>query len=155
MNDVLNPIIRMLDPRELAKCSNTTPVAYDTYLNYSDMAGANNNVFNGYNYINGVDILHPRGSFALDAVSESKDFSAPPPLDPAAGNNKEAYVKFTVTEPLLLSPFVFGKTQSNNSGIYGIQNMSFNFNIGDARTVWRHYGTVATGTSDVTLPPFS
>ncbi|MFN9917077.1 MAG: phage major capsid domain-containing protein, partial [Pirellulaceae bacterium] len=38
MNDVLNPIIRMLDPRELAKCSNTTPVAYDTYLNYSDMA---------------------------------------------------------------------------------------------------------------------
>ena len=69
MNDVLNPIIRMLDPEELAKCSNTTPVAYDTYMRYSDMAGANNSVFGGFNLVNGVDVLHPRGSFALDAVA--------------------------------------------------------------------------------------
>ncbi|MFN9915981.1 MAG: major capsid protein V20 domain-containing protein, partial [Pirellulaceae bacterium] len=41
-----------------------------------------------------------------------------------------------------------GKTQSNNSGIYGIQNMSFNFNIGDASTVWRHYGVVAAAAGD-------
>ena len=37
MNDVLNPILRMLDPKDLAKHSNTTPVAYDTYMNYSEM----------------------------------------------------------------------------------------------------------------------
>jgi hypothetical protein len=72
---------------------------------------------------------------------------------PAGGGAlaRDVYVKFTVSEPLLLSPFVFGKTQSNNSGMYGIQNMSFNFNIGDASTVWRHYGTSAGagGTSTI------
>lgn len=151
MNDVLNPIIRMLDPAELARCSNTTPVAYDTYMRYSDMAGTSNNAFGGFNIVNGVDVLHPRGSFALDAVARDAGFTLP--LAPAAGNGKEAFVRFTVSEPLLLSPFLFGKTQSNNSGMYGIQNMSFNFNIGDASTVWRHYGTVtgaATDTSQIT-----
>ena len=136
MNDVLNPILRMLDPKDLAKHSNTTPVAYDTYMNYSEMKGQSNNSFRGYEVINGVDVLHPRGSFALDAVASDAGFTTP--LGFAAGA-QFAYVKFTVSEPLLLSPFLFGKTQSNNSGMYGIQNMSFNFNIGDASTVWRHY----------------
>ena len=136
MNDVLNPILRMLDPKDLAKHSNTTPVAYDTYMNYSEMKGQSNNSFRGYEVINGVDVLHPRGSFALDAVASDAGFTTP--LGFTAGA-QVAYVKFTVSEPLLLSPFLFGKTQSNNSGMYGIQNMSFNFNIGDASTVWRHY----------------
>ena len=136
MNDVLNPILRMLDPKDLAKHSNTTPVAYDTYMNYSEMKGQVNNSFRGYDVINGVDVLHPRGSFALDAVASDAGFTTP--LGFTAGA-QVAYVKFTVSEPLLLSPFLFGKTQSNNSGMYGIQNMSFNFNIGDASTVWRHY----------------
>ena len=110
------------------------------------MIRTNNNAFGGFNIVNGVDVLHPRGSFALDAVARDAGFANP--LDPAAGNGKEAFVRFTVSEPLLLSPFVFGKTQSNNSGMYGIQNMSFNFNIGDASTVWRHYGVVAGAAGD-------
>ena len=45
--DVLPAVLRMLDNRELARYNNTTPVMYDTYLNYKDMAvsGVNNNTF--------------------------------------------------------------------------------------------------------------
>ena len=46
--DILPAMLRMLENRELAKYNNSTPVAYDTYLNYSDMAGTNNNSFGGY-----------------------------------------------------------------------------------------------------------
>ena len=71
-----------------------------------------------------------------------------------AAGPQEVFVRFTVSEPLLLSPFLFGKTQSNNSGMYGIQNMSFNFNIGDAKTVWRHYGNTISDITNVSVVKF-
>ena len=60
------------------------------------------------------------------------------PLFETAGNGKTAYIKFTVTEPLLLSPFLFGNPSHNNQGMYGVQNMSFNMNMSDTKRVWRH-----------------
>ena len=33
------------------------------------------------------------------------------------------YVTFTVTEPLLLSPFLFANPKTNDQGIYGVQNI--------------------------------
>ena len=61
-----------------------------------------------------------------------------------ADADREAYVKFTVTEPLLLSPFVFANPQSNNQGMHGVQNMSFNMNLGDTKRIWRHANTAGT-----------
>ena len=47
------------------------------------------------------------------------------------------YVQFEVTEPLLLSPFVFGSGMGKQ-GFYGIQTMNFQMNIAsNANRAWR------------------
>lgn len=149
MRDVLAPMLRMLDPHDLSKYNNSTPVAYDTYLNYADMVGTNNNVFSGYNLVPGSSLLHPRGSFALDAVASDAGFTTA--IAPVANTvTGEVYVKFTVTEPLMLSPFLFAHSNSNNQGMYGVQNMSFNMNLGNANRVWRHFNAGGGKVSDIT-----
>ena len=87
-------------------------------------------------------MIHPRGSFALDWAAS--DVTGTTPLTTTTADAARiAYVRFTVTEPLLLSPFIFANPQSNNQGMYGVQNMSFNMNFGDTTRIWRHTGTVA------------
>ena len=141
MKDILAPMLRMLNNDELARYNNSTPVAYDQYLDYRDMpSGANNNAFAGFNSISDPNI-HPRGSFAIDTIKNFAD-GAPMPV-----NGTDVYVDFTVTEPLLLSPFIFANPTSNNGGLYGVQNMSFNFNMGYPNRVWRH---VVSGTQTIT-----
>ena len=47
------------------------------------------------------------------------------------------YVQFEVTEPLLLSPFVFGSGMGKQ-GFYGVQTMNFQMNIAsNANRAWR------------------
>ena len=58
------------------------------------------------------------------------------PLVPAV-TDTTVYVTVTLTEPLLLSPFVFGSPE-NNPGFYGITNMNFQMNMAsDANRAWR------------------
>lgn len=138
MRDVLASILRFHDRRELARYNGYTPVMYDTYLNYSDGLGANNNVLGGWSLTADNDI-NQRGSWVLDSISST----APDPLDPSyqptppTPASDTVYVTFTVTEPLLLSPFIYAHAKSNNQGFYGIQNMNFIFNIADGNRVWR------------------
>ena len=136
MRDVLPALLRMHDSRELASYNGTTPTAFDTYLNYSDAAGSVNNPLGGYGLIADNDICQ-RGSFSLDAVAGDAGFTTALTNGKSGGATRTAYVKFTVTEPLLLSPWIYGNPQTNNQGIYGIQNLNFQMNIGDASRVWR------------------
>ena len=50
----------------------------------------------------------------------------------------DVYVKFEVTEPLLLSPFIFGSGYGKQ-GFYGFQSMNFQMvmNGGNANRAWR------------------
>ena len=49
----------------------------------------------------------------------------------------EVYVTFEVTEPLLLSPFIFG-SGAGKQGFYGIQTMNFQMNMApNANRAWR------------------
>ena len=52
--------------------------------------------------------------------------------------DRDVYVKFEVTEPLLLSPFIFGSGYGKQ-GFYGIQSMTFQMvmNGGSANRAWR------------------
>ncbi|MFM7981764.1 MAG: phage major capsid domain-containing protein, partial [Candidatus Fonsibacter sp.] len=52
--------------------------------------------------------------------------------------DSDVYVKFEVTEPLLLSPYIFGSGYGKQ-GFYGIQNMTFSMvvNGGNANRAWR------------------
>lgn len=63
------------------------------------------------------------------------------------------YAQFTVTEPLLMSPFVFGSGYGKQ-GFYGVQTMNFNFNINsNAGRAWR--SAVFNGTKTVEVDSFS
>ena len=53
----------------------------------------------------------------MDAVAADAAFTTAVPNGDNAGSIVTAYVKFTVTEPLLLSPWIYGKPQTNNQGI--------------------------------------
>jgi hypothetical protein len=136
MQDVLPSILRFTDKRELQRYNGYTPVQYDTYQNYNDGIGANNNVLGGWSLTSDND-LSPRGSWVPDWVSSAYPFTVagvPTALTPLSD---VVYVQFTVTEPLLLSPFIFGNPKSNNQAMYGIQNMNFVFNINAGNRVWR------------------
>jgi hypothetical protein len=57
-------------------------------------------------------------------------------------DDTEVYVQFRVTEPLLLSPYIFGSGEGKQ-GFYGIQTMNYQMNmLSNANRAWR------TGESD-------
>ena len=118
--DVLPAVLRMLDNRELARYNNTTPVMYDTYLNYHGMYGAVNSSFGGFDYTSDP-FIKPRGAFPLDQCLATPPESKTPEKLVLSDNNRTlqtAYATFTVEEPLLLSPFLFGHPDSNSQGFY-------------------------------------
>jgi hypothetical protein len=143
IRDVLPAMLRFNDRRELQRYNGTTPVMPDLVAQYSDAVGALLNSLGGWNNSADND-LYPRGAFSLDGISTTlapggASIASPPtvPNPLADGVPQDIYVQFTVAEPLLLSPFIFCDPKSNNQAFYGVQNMNFVFNIGDASRVWR------------------
>ena len=83
----------------------------------------------------------PRGSFQITQIYGGSPTSQ---RDVQLGDN-DVWVVFNVTEPLLLSPFVFGNKE-NKQGFYGISNLTFSFNMAaNANRAWRcaRFGTNA------------
>jgi hypothetical protein len=145
MNDVLPVILRFHDKRELMRYNGMTPNMFDVYNRYSDAVGANNNPL-GNASTNGFDNdLYARGSFLDVQVSGSNNFDATganaitalPALNGGAAITY--YVKYTVREPLLASPFMWCKSSHSGQGFYGIQNLNVVFNLSTDNTsrIWR------------------
>jgi hypothetical protein len=167
IRDVLPAMLRFNDSRELQRYNGYTPTMWDNYLNYADGVGANNNPLGGFNQSSDMDLL-PRGSWVLDAVSYTPPSSSTAsivatslPVSSSVASTYSAqliaggynstglvYLQFTVSEPLLISPFIFADPRCNNQAMYGIQNMNFVFNIGDASRVWRTAQTVGAATTN-------
>ena len=153
VRDVLPAILRFNDRRELQRYNGTTPVAPDLLGVYADGIGTGLNSLGSWGNTSDND-LFSRGAFQMIGISAGVDglVDLPSPLvNPvplASGNTQYIYVKFQVTEPLLISPFIFAQPMSNNQGFYGVQNMNFVFNMGDASRVWRSSNnTAAAGSS--------
>jgi hypothetical protein len=139
VRDVLPALLRFHDRRELQRYNGMTPVMPDLLASYPDGVGALLNSLGSFANSADNDLL-PRGSWVLDGITTSALVSGalPTPLvAPTAGYTGDIFVQFTVTEPLLLSPFIWCDPQSNNQAFYGVQNMNFVFNLGDASRVWR------------------
>ena len=142
IRDVLPALLRFNDRRELERYNGMTPVAFDLLADYASGVGSNLNSLGGWNNSADND-LFSRGAFQIDAIggtTANSSLSAPPitlPTPLVNGVAQDIYIQFTVTEPLLLSPFIFADPKSNNQGFYGVQNMNFVFNIGDATRVFR------------------
>ena len=111
--------------------TSTRPQAYHSY--------ANNTLAYDMNRPAGSTWYHkPRGSYKIEAIwagTADRGTSRVP-----LASDTEVYVRFTVTEPLLLSPFVFGDPDGKQ-GFYGIQTMNFQMNIAPtANRAWRSVG---------------
>jgi len=95
-----------------------------------------------------------RGSWKLKAISTQPPGSATPGTLPGVGDNT-VYVTFDVTEPLLLSPFIFGSGHGKQ-GFYGIQTMNFQMNMmSNANRAWRCACLTPGYTKTVTIDSFS
>lgn len=149
IRDCIASLMRFHDRRELSRYNGTTPTAFDTYEKYSDGVGAINNPLGAYQNVGDNDLL-PRGTFVLDYITDVNGN-----FDPAnngvqtvsTGAQKTTWVQFTVAEPLLISPFLSCDPKQNAQGIYGVQNMNFQFSMGDASRVWRHASSWAKSVS--------
>ena len=93
----------------------------------------------------------PRGAWKLEALY-AVDASTNAQRVPTVADTV-VYARFKVTEPLLLSPFVFGSGYGKQ-GFYGIQTMNFNMNINsNAGRAWR--SAVFEGTKTVEVEKFA
>ena len=138
--DILPQLTRMIDRKSTHKYNGYTPCGGDPYSSYVDGVGKVNNSLGAYG--NSLDTdFSPRGAWALDSISTASGAKPGvfdlPEISAQDTTVNEYYVTFTVTEPLLISPFIFGHPVSNNQGFYGIENMTFVMNMGQTNRVWR------------------
>jgi hypothetical protein len=133
MQDVLPFMLRFYDKKELHKYNSTTPCQYDVEGNYLNSYSTQYNSLAGFQ--DSKDDYIPRGSWKLDSATNG--VAGPYPATVAIGTTVTYTLTFTVSEPLLLSPWCFNNPSCNNGGIYGVQNLNFVMNIGSAKRLWR------------------
>ena len=82
--------------------------------------------------VSGGKYKTPRGSFIIKRISNAATGGTVPTCADAT-----VYVDVRITEPLLISPFIFGATEGK-AGFYGITNMNFQMNLAaNANRAWR------------------
>jgi hypothetical protein len=117
---------RVVDPGTGAPLYGEAPCTFVSY--------PNNVLAYDMNRPAGAVITHkPRGNFKILGIwAGNADGGTVPAID-----STEVYVQFEVTEPLLLSPFIFGSGEGKQ-GFYGIQTMNFQMNmLSNAQRAWR------------------
>ena len=129
VKDMIAPLLRLHDQRELNRYNGLTPTMVDTYKHYDDANGKTNNPLGNYGNATDNDNL-PRGSFQIESISGNTSGDGT--------TAKTVYLTVKFTEPLLSSPWLFANPSENNQGMYGIQNLSFQMNLDQScKRVWR------------------
>jgi len=132
--DVLPSLLRMNDSRELYRYNSTTPSLPDqAYGLYSQAVGASNSPLGEYSdAAYDVDQV-PRGAFPISySVSHLVGGVGVPNTSLVSSGVTDTWVitvSTVVSEPLILSPFIFGDPEYNQQGFLGINNMTFTLNI--------------------------
>jgi hypothetical protein len=135
--DVIAPLLRMNDQKIHTYYDGWTPsMVDDTYYNYSDAIGANNNPLGTVNNNSMDNKIKPRGCHTITSMSVAYYIAGvlqagSSNLTSSATTDKWIITITThLTEPLLfLSPFISNPCVSNEAGFLGINNFSFNFTI--------------------------
>jgi len=149
-NDVLKEVLRLTDYKK-NRLQRTCPTMLDKYQNYTDAAGAVNNPLAGYE--NSCDYAEvPNGSFpglqytladgsapvTVAGGALNYDFVDNQPVASAAtlaayvANPNVAftvYFRWTSTEKIVLSPFVFSDCHEWDTGLFGINNIQLIMNL--------------------------
>ena len=130
--DIMFQLLRFGDRREVARYNNACPVQYDSYYNYTQALGANNNPNGAWNDSALDQDFLPRGGFVINSITGNT-----PKADGADVAPRNIVINFTTREPLMLSPFLWADPESNNQGMYGVQTLNFVFNLGSANRAIR------------------
>ena len=134
LQDVLPSLLRMNNSRELYRYNSTTPSLPDqAYGEYANGVTSNNNPLAGYqNASYDVDQV-PRGAHPIGYASILHNITAGGTDSSLESTNVldtwVIVISTVVTEPLFLSPFIFGEPEFNCQGLLGINNMSFTLNV--------------------------
>jgi len=152
LNDILPALMLINQTDSLMEFNDTTNILPDCfYLNYSDAFNnqqiQNNNVLAGASSTDLNGACNPRGCLpiAITAFSYTNSESTPVTttefswasmVSGATTDKWTINISYTVTEPLLFSPWIFGNPNYNAQGFYGIQNLNFQFNVGSTNRVW-------------------
>jgi hypothetical protein len=115
--EMLDVLLRSIDPAILQKAADTTPVCLNDYPNLNDA----------------FEFKEANGGIPLqDSVFyKNSCYSVVAAPNTAASAYNATTVTITVTEPLLLSPFVLDDTEES-SGMYGIDTLSLSFLLNSA-----------------------
>lgn len=134
---ILSVLCRIHDKRALSRYNGATPVQFDTVADYSQIAGSNQNPFASFKNASYDNDLLPRGAYPVSIVNTTgTNYNE-------AGAATVIEFRITVTEPILVSPFIFADIQGE-AGIYGVSQMQLTFNItGDLGNVVRFGGDIA------------
>jgi hypothetical protein len=132
--DTLNLMLRQMSEKDLAKYSDLTPTQLDVYQ--STAVDGSLSPFKDISNAFLADVL-PRGSWALDSITGNDQ----------GADDHTVVITVTVTEPIFLSPFLFGDGLDNHaSGLSGVSAMNFNFNMSsDVNRAWRMKAGTRTG----------
>lgn len=141
LQDTKDIMLKMIEAKNLGKYSDTTPTLVDSfYKNYND-AGTNSEL-NGYSQASYYKDLQPRGAYPLKSYSVSRKMGGVP-IDNSVTSTATTDVfvislEVRTVEPVLLSPFIFGKAnEGSEQGFYGINQLNLTFNIDSSmRRFW-------------------
>jgi len=133
LQDVLPSMLRLNNSRELYRYNSMTPSLPDqAYARFADGVNTNNNALAGYgNASYDIDQV-PRGAFPVSILVkhyEAGVYTNDSLLSTGPTDTWAIEVSSVVSEPIFLSPFIFGDPEFNQQGLLGINNMTFTFNV--------------------------
>lgn len=154
--DVLQQLLKLIEPRELQKFNGFTPTLPDMYFNnYNDVAGANGDVMGDYKKSGFDNMLVPRGSHPLKSILVNhyvagvfKDNSL---VSTALNDRWDIIFESEFCEPLIISPFqIFsGKSDFNNQALTGITTINIVMNLDPS--LKRFFSTNAPITNNISI----
>lgn len=141
IQDILELIVRLQNLRTLsAKINMTTPLYPDQYQNYNDAIGLVNDPLSSYG--NTIENVATRGAYKVSVSPSTLQMG-----------NTTVNLTFKVGEPVLASPFIWAYEYFNMSGMYGLTNINYVFNVqGANRCLRTTLTTVAQGNAYLTAP---
>ena len=120
MADLMSALGRYINLKEQNTWSSSTGAMPDQFTDYHDYVTVGSNR-NPLGLFGDTSSQPPRGSLNYNVISNT---------------HTAAHVQVQCREPLLISPFIHGA--ANAPGFYGVQNMNFQFTLGDLKTLWSH-----------------
>lgn len=144
--DIMAPLLRMNDQKIHTYYDGWTPsMVDDTYYNYSDAIGANNNPLGTITNNSMDNKIKPRGCHTITSMSVVYSIAGVVQvgssnlISSALTDSWVITITTHLTEPLLfISPFISSGCCANEAGFLGINNFSFNFTLdNNLRRVFR------------------